>query len=48
MGIAWAMTGLLRAVPFHASHKRLYLHEGHLAVSPARRSTATKRRPSQH
>jgi NADH dehydrogenase [ubiquinone] 1 alpha subcomplex assembly factor 6 len=24
-GIAWALTGLLRAVPFHASRRRLYL-----------------------
>ncbi|MEX0698042.1 MAG: squalene/phytoene synthase family protein, partial [Dongiaceae bacterium] len=25
VGIAWALTGLLRAVPFHASARRLYL-----------------------
>jgi phytoene synthase len=25
LGIAWALTGLLRAVPFHASARRLYL-----------------------
>ena len=25
VGIAWALTGLLRAVPFHAGQKRLYL-----------------------
>lgn len=25
VGIAWALTGLLRAVPFHAQQKRLYL-----------------------
>ena len=25
VGIAWALTGLLRAVPFHARQKRLYL-----------------------
>jgi phytoene synthase len=25
IGIAWALTGLLRAVPFHARHQRLYL-----------------------
>ena len=25
IGIAWALVGLLRAVPFHAQHKRLYL-----------------------
>lgn len=27
IGIAWALVGLLRAVPFHARHKRLYLPE---------------------
>ena len=27
VGIAWALTGLLRAVPFHARHRRLYLPE---------------------
>jgi phytoene synthase len=25
IGIAWALTGLLRAVPFHAAHRRVYL-----------------------
>ena len=25
VGTAWALTGLLRAVPFHAAHRRLYL-----------------------
>ena len=25
VGVAWALTGLLRAVPFHARHRRLYL-----------------------
>ncbi|HYD29687.1 MAG TPA: phytoene/squalene synthase family protein [Azospirillaceae bacterium] len=25
VGVAWALTGLLRAVPFHASQRRLYL-----------------------
>jgi len=25
LGIAWALLGLLRAVPFHAAHRRLYL-----------------------
>ncbi len=24
-GIAWSLTGLIRAVPFHASHRRVYL-----------------------
>jgi phytoene synthase len=33
IGIAWALTGLLRAVPFHAAQKRLYLPEDHLAVA---------------
>lgn len=33
VGIAWALTGLLRAVPFHARQKRLYLPEDHLAVT---------------
>ena len=30
VGIAWGMTGLLRAVPFHAAQKRLYLPQDHL------------------
>ena len=30
LGIAWGMTGLLRAVPFHATQKRLYLPQDHL------------------
>lgn len=30
IGIAWGMTGLLRAVPFHAAQKRLYLPQDHL------------------
>ena len=25
VGLAWALSGLLRAVPFHAHHKRVYL-----------------------
>ncbi|MGP1253347.1 MAG: phytoene/squalene synthase family protein [Kiloniellales bacterium] len=33
VGIAWALTGLLRAIPFHARQKRLYLPEDHLAVT---------------
>ncbi|WP_119165492.1 phytoene/squalene synthase family protein [Algihabitans albus] len=33
VGVAWALTGLLRAVPFHARQKRLYLPEDHLAVT---------------
>ena len=36
VGIAWALTGLLRAVPFHARQKRLYLPEDHLAVTGVR------------
>ncbi len=38
VGIAWALTGLLRAVPFHARQKRLYLPEDHLAVAGVERS----------
>jgi phytoene synthase len=33
VGIAWALVGLLRAVPFHAARKRLYLPEDHLTVA---------------
>lgn len=39
LGIAWALLGLLRALPFHARRKRLYLPVDHLAaagVEPAR------------
>ena len=36
VGIAWALTGLLRAIPFHARQKRLYLPEDHLAVTGVR------------
>lgn len=38
VGIAWALTGLLRAVPFHARQKRLYLPEDHLEVAGVQRS----------
>lgn len=38
VGIAWALTGLLRAVPFHARQKRLYLPEDHLSVAGVERS----------
>jgi len=31
VGIAWALTGLLRAVPFHAAARRLYLPAGLMA-----------------
>jgi phytoene synthase len=37
VGIAWALTGLLRAVPFHAAQKRLYLPEDHLSVAGVER-----------
>ena len=30
LGIAWGITGLLRAVPFHAAQKRVYLPQDHL------------------
>lgn len=33
LGIAYAVTGLLRAVPFHAAQKRLYLPEDHLQAA---------------
>ncbi len=32
VGIAWALTGLLRAVPFHAANRRLYLPADLLAA----------------
>lgn len=37
VGMAWALTGLLRAVPFHAAQKRLYLPEDHLSVAGVER-----------
>jgi len=33
VGIAWALVGLLRAVPFHAARRRLYLPLGMLAAA---------------
>lgn len=33
IGIAWALVGLLRALPFHARRKRLYLPADHLAAA---------------
>ncbi len=33
VGIAWALTGLLRAVPFHARQRRLYLPADRLAAA---------------
>ncbi|MEX2630284.1 MAG: phytoene/squalene synthase family protein [Tistlia sp.] len=33
LGIAWALVGLLRALPFHARLKRLYLPGDHLAAA---------------
>lgn len=38
IGIAWALTGLLRAVPFHARQRRLYLPADRLAAHGIRRS----------
>jgi phytoene synthase len=35
-GTAWALTGLLRAVPFHARHRRIYLPEDVLAAHTVR------------
>lgn len=32
-GVAWALTGLLRAVPFHASRRRLYLPANLMAAA---------------
>ncbi len=39
VGIAWALTGLLRAIPFHAAQRRVYLPRSVMAeagLSPAR------------
>ena len=36
VGIAWALTGLLRAVPFHAQHRRLYLPADLMASAGAK------------
>lgn len=36
VGIAWALTGLLRAVPFHAQRRRLYLPQDLMLAAGAR------------
>ncbi|MEX0924172.1 MAG: phytoene/squalene synthase family protein [Rhodovibrionaceae bacterium] len=38
VGVCYAMTGLLRAIPFHASQKRVYIPSDLLAASSARLS----------
>jgi NADH dehydrogenase [ubiquinone] 1 alpha subcomplex assembly factor 6 len=36
VGIAWALTGLVRAVPFHAQRRRLYLPDDLMAAAGAK------------
>ncbi len=45
VGIAWALTGLLRAVPFHASAGRLYLPADLLAAAGITRGEVLSGRP---
>ena len=45
VGIAWALTGLLRAVPFHASAGRLYLPADLLAAAGVTRGEVLSGRP---
>jgi phytoene synthase len=47
-GIAWALTGLLRAVPFHARGRRLYLPAALLEKHGARRRDVLELRASPH
>lgn len=47
LGIAYALTGLLRAVPFHAGQKRVLLPEDHLAVAGVDRGALFELRPQE-
>lgn len=46
VGIAWALVGLMRAIPFHAQAKRLYLPEDLMARTGVRRGDIFEFRPS--
>lgn len=45
-GIAWAITGLLRAVPFHASQRRIYLPRASLAEAGLTEAEVFSQRPA--
>lgn len=45
-GIAWAITGLLRAVPFHASQRRIYLPRSSLAEAGLTAADVISRPPA--
>lgn len=46
VGIAWSLVGLMRAIPFHARAKRLYLPEDLLERTGVRRGDIFELRPS--
>lgn len=46
LGVAWALTGLLRAIPFHARGRRVYLPTALLERHGARRRDVLELRPS--
>ncbi len=46
VGTAWALTGLLRSVPFHARQKRLYLPQDRIAASGLRQGDLFELRSS--
>jgi len=46
-GTAWALTGLLRAVPFHARQRRLYLPEDRLRAAGVRVGSIFDLRPDE-
>lgn len=47
LGIAYSLTGLLRAVPFHAAQKRLFLPEDHLVVAGVDRRALFELKPQE-
>lgn len=47
IGIAWSLTGLLRAVPFHARQRRLYLPADHLSTAGVDRADIFELRGSE-
>lgn len=47
LGIAWALLGLVRALPFHARQRRLYLPADHLEAAGVARADVLALRPSE-
>jgi phytoene synthase len=47
VGTAWALVGLMRAIPFHARQKRLYLPEDGLAAAGAERGLLFEMKPHE-